>query len=119
MVEYGVRGVQASDEREGGMTPKAYRRLVSPSGYIVEDRPEGLYLLGDYAEAMGMALAYVAVRVEETADGWTVELGYSHDPSDGWADWGTGADLATAWRYALGSHFGSTEDAELIEGRVE
>lgn len=119
VVDHGMRRGRVRYEGEGAS--RMTRRLLTPRGYIVEDRPDGLYLLGDYMEAMGEARAHVAVSVTPLADsqGFSINLGYSNDPADGWAEWGTGPDLETAWRYALGSHFGSSEDPEYIGGRVE
>lgn len=114
-----VRGVgdiledlDASTGLEGEMS----RVLVTPLGYRVEDRPEGLYLLGDLDAARQFVidtegLAYL-VEGDYMASRYLVEIGYGAEEFDKGhgAEMGHGPDRDTAWRYALGAHLGSHDD---------
>ena len=85
------------------------RKVRTPSGHICEIRADGLYLISD----LDLARAGIAGLAQRTAyDGgwWTVEIGYSSDIADGFSDWGKGLTAGEAWRYALGSHYGSYQD---------
>jgi hypothetical protein len=92
------------------------RKLQTPSGYIVEDRPDnGLYLLGDLDEPKRKAEEWAACQVYKMDGLITVEIGYDQTPfvrGDG-AEWGSADNAEDAWRYALGAHFGSVDDPEI------
>lgn len=101
------------------------RQLKTPVGFVVEDRDNGFYLLGELGD-LSRAMKFITrreglgftERLDPTDSGdnvWTVEIGYDRDkPSPGQgAEWGTGPTREIAWRYALGAHFGSTEDPEV------
>lgn len=87
-------------------------------GYLVEDRPEGLYLIGDnitLARAEWDARLNAHMRTVEDANGFLVELDHGEIPpfgDDGQsvAEWGRADNLEDAKRYAFGAHFGSYDD---------
>lgn len=93
------------------------RTLRTFNGFRVEDRPEGLYLLGDFEDARNLVTFQEGLWNNQSfnENGHVlVEIGYSADPEDGVAEWGTGDTEAEAWRFALGAHFGSHDDPEAI-----
>lgn len=90
------------------------RVLRTPTDFRVEDRPDGLYLVDPLADAFAFVLETegLAIRLSAFDDRYLVEIGYSGDLSDGVAEWGAGASVEDAWRYAFGAHFGSHDDPE-------
>lgn len=94
---------------------RVYRK--SPIGHIIEERPEGLYFMGNLEAAKADVRSNVATSVstfytDDDTFRWTVEIGYGPAKllDSGAAEWGVGSTEEDAWRFALGAHYGSYED---------
>lgn len=89
----------------------------SPLGYLIEDRPEGLFLhkAHDLWEARMQVQKETSTYIEGRENGVRVFLSRDADQAgpDHHDEWGAGPDYDTAWRYALGAYFGSHEDPEV------
>lgn len=98
---------------------------------MLEERPEGTYYTGPLNA--GIAVAH---RERYSAEGLTRPGVYRVNLSDSpaidalderdLAEWGSGPDRETAWRYALGALFGPIDDEydadhlrRLIDGAVQ
>lgn len=90
------------------------RTLKTPNGMLVEDTDKGLFLVGEYKHLIDRVIGDHAVLIHrEDNDNFTVQIGYSDKPDDGWAEWGSAPTLEDAWRYALGAHYGGYDDPEV------
>ena len=94
------------------------KQLQTPSGYIVEDRPEGLFLIGDTDKAAELVNDEIVTQVLPTGL-VRVEIGNYYDGAWYVNEYGQGHSLEEAMRYALGHALGSYEDPEVNDEERE
>lgn len=106
------------------MTITSYPIRISPAGFRFEERPEGLFLLGDRSEIERAAAMCKrdGCRLRETREtkppGRYVVLIGSSDARPTWENcnsFGVHHEREKAWRYAMGAEVGSYEDPLAIE----
>jgi hypothetical protein len=89
------------------------KQRITPSGHVVIERPEGLYLIGPLDRAMEMAEAERIVRYTFDGEVHRVDLLDNEDEQVG-PEWGASAlSQDEALRFALAAFLGSYEDQEL------